>query len=67
MRKDKEINLHMQIISVKMQEKHRYTYQYGPKNQNFETIILLKIPGNSWKELRELEGVGILRTFAEKR
>ncbi len=24
----------------------------------------LKIPGNSWKELRGLEGEGILRTFA---
>ena len=35
----------------------------------FETAanILLKIPGNSWKELRDLVGEGILRTFAEKR
>ena len=28
---------------------------------------LLKIPGNSWKELRDLVGEGILSTFAEKR
>ncbi len=33
----------------------------------FDKRVALKIPGNSWKELRDLDGKGILRIFAEKR